>query len=95
LANGCFARDDLISGGGIQTSTLRYETLSTAEIEDAVERMYRGFSFRLKKIAASVAEMITSRQMLVRRLREGGEFFSYLRDRNVQAGERRREAATA
>ena len=95
LANGWFARDDLVSGGGIQTSTLRYETLSTAEIEDAVERMYREFYFRPKKIAAIVSEMITSRQMLVRRLREGGEFFGYLRERKVQAGERRREALIA
>ena len=53
---------------GIQTSTLRYDTLSTAEIEDSVERMYREFYFRPKKIAKIVAEMVTSRQMMVRRL---------------------------
>jgi radical SAM superfamily enzyme YgiQ (UPF0313 family) len=95
LANGWFARDDLVSGTGIQTSTLRYETLSTAEIEDSVERMYREFYFRPKKIAKIVAEMVTSRQMMVRRLREGGEFFGYLRARRVQAGERRVEAVAS
>ena len=80
LANGWFARQDLVSGSnGIQTSTLRYDTLSTAEIEDSVERMYREFYFRPKKIAKIVGEMVTSRQMMVRRLREGGEFFGYLR----------------
>jgi radical SAM superfamily enzyme YgiQ (UPF0313 family) len=82
LANGWFARHDLVSGSnGIQTSTLSYDTLSTAEIEDSVERMYREFYFRPKKIAKIVGEMVTSRQMMVRRLREGGEFFEYLRRR--------------
>ncbi|MEO7201071.1 MAG: hopanoid biosynthesis associated radical SAM protein HpnJ [Candidatus Tumulicola sp.] len=95
MANGWFARDDLVSGKGIQTSTLRYDTLSTAEIEDSVERMYREFYFRPKKIAKIVAEMVTSRHMMVRRLREGGEFFSYLRARHVQVGERRLETAAS
>jgi hypothetical protein len=57
--------------------------------------MYREFYFRPKKIASIVAEMITSRQMLVRRLREGGEFFGYLRDRREQGRQRRREANVA
>ena len=35
-----------ISGNGIQISTLRYDHLSSDEIEDAVERMYRRFYFR-------------------------------------------------
>jgi hypothetical protein len=102
MANGWMASDSkaaggshLVSGEGIQTSTLRYDTLSTAEIEDAVERMYREFYFRPKKIASIVGEMVTNRQMLVRRLREGGEFFSYLRERQVQVTARRSEAATA
>jgi hypothetical protein len=55
--------------------------------------MYREFYFRPKKIAKIVAEMVTSRQMMVRRLREGGEFFGYLRARRTQAGQRRLEAA--
>ena len=96
LANGWFARQDLVSGSnGIQTSTLSYETLSTAEIEDSVERMYREFYFRPKKIAKIVGEMVTSRQMMVRRLREGGEFFEYLRRRNSSTAKRRTEAVTA
>jgi radical SAM superfamily enzyme YgiQ (UPF0313 family) len=102
LANGWMANDNmaaggnhLVSGSGIQTSTLRYDTLSTAEIEDSVERMYREFYFRPKKIASIVGEMVTSRQMLVRRLREGGEFFGYLRDRQNNVSQRRAEAATA
>jgi hypothetical protein len=33
--------------------------------------------------------------MMVRRLREGGEFFGYLRARRAQAGERRLEATAS
>jgi hopanoid biosynthesis associated radical SAM protein HpnJ len=91
-ANGWFARDSLVAGSGIQTSTLQYERMSTAEIEDAVERMYREFYFRPVKIAQIVAEMITDRQMLVRRLREGGEFFSYLKARHQEVRKRQAEA---
>jgi hypothetical protein len=57
--------------------------------------MYREFYFRPKKIAKIVGEMLTSRQMMTRRLREGGEFFGYLRDRHVSVGKRRGEAVTA
>lgn len=95
LANGWFARDGLISNSGIQTSTLQYPHLTTAEIEDAVERMYRTFYFRPKPILRIVREMATDRQMLVRRLREGGEFFSYLRERKEQVRQRQSEAVTA
>ena len=37
------------------------------------------------KIAEIVKEMLTSRDMLVRRLREGVEFFQFLRDRQQAA----------
>ena len=69
--------------------------MSTAEIEDAVERMYRAFYFRPKTIARIVAEMLTDRQMMARRLREGGEFFSYLKERKEQVRQRKGEAVTA
>ena len=95
LANGWFARDGLISKSGIQTSTLQYEHLSTAEIEDGVERMYRRFYFRIKPIARIVAEMATDRQMMVRRVREGKEFFAYLNERKEQSKQRGIEAASA
>ena len=93
MANGWFARESLIAQSGIQTSTLQYPHLSTAEIEDAVEQMYRKFYFRPRPIARIVAEMITDKQMMGRRLREGGEFFSYLRERKQQSKERGIEAA--
>jgi radical SAM superfamily enzyme YgiQ (UPF0313 family) len=95
ISNGWFARESLIANSGIQTSTLQYPHLSTAEIEDAVEQMYRRFYFRAKPIARIVAEMATDRQMMIRRLREGGEFFGYLRERKAQSRLRSLEAASA
>lgn len=75
----------LVAANGIQTSTLRYPHLSPEQIEEAVERMYRRFYFRAKPILRFVGEMAASRQMLVRRLREGGEFFAYLKERHASA----------
>jgi hopanoid biosynthesis associated radical SAM protein HpnJ len=84
-ANQWFADSSLVADSGIQTSTLQYPSLSTAEIEEAVEQMYRRFYFRPKVILPILKEMMGDRQMLVRRLREGVEFFSYLKERHNQA----------
>jgi radical SAM superfamily enzyme YgiQ (UPF0313 family) len=83
--NGWFANESLVASSGIQTSTLQYPSLSSGEIEDAVEKMYRKFYFRPKAIIPIVREMLGDRQMLVRRLREGKEFFGYLNERRTQS----------
>lgn len=83
-ANNWFTDSSLVGESGIQFSTLAYPDLSRAEIEDAVEQMYRRFYFRPKAILPIVKEMLSDRDMLVRRLREGREFFSYLKDRRNQ-----------
>lgn len=83
IANGWFANGELVASSGIQTSTLHYPTLSSTEIEDAVEQMYRRFYFRPKAIIPIVREMLSDRQVLIRRLREGAEFFAYLKERRV------------
>lgn len=85
LANNWFSDNSLVANSGIQTSTLHYPNLSSAAIEDAVEQMYRRFYFRPQAIFPIVREMLTDPQMMVRRLREGGEFFSYLKERRTQA----------
>jgi radical SAM superfamily enzyme YgiQ (UPF0313 family) len=82
---GWFANESLVATSGIQTSTLQYPSLSSAEIEDSVEQMYRKFYFRPKAIIPIVREMLADRQMLVRRLREGKEFFGYLNERRTQS----------
>jgi hypothetical protein len=50
-----------------------------------VETFYRRFYFRAPKIAAIVGEMLCSPQMMQRRLREGVEFFRFLRERHRAA----------
>jgi hopanoid biosynthesis associated radical SAM protein HpnJ len=87
-ANGWFTNQSLVANSGIQSSILEYPNFSGSQIEDAVERMYRKFYFRPRAIAPIVWEMLSDRQMLVRRLREGGEFFAYLKERREHAGVR-------
>jgi hypothetical protein len=50
---------------------------------ESVEAFYRRFYLRAPKIASIVGEMLTSPQMMVRRLREGREFFQFLRERHA------------
>ena len=64
---------------------LHYPHLSHTEIFDSVETFYRRFYFRRSKIAAIVGEMARSPEMMRRRLREGIEFFQFLRERRQSA----------
>jgi hopanoid biosynthesis associated radical SAM protein HpnJ len=77
---------ELIDEHGVQMAPLHYPHLSHTEIFEAVEVMYRRFYFRRSKILSILNEMIRSPQMLVRRLREGVEFFQFLRERHQVAG---------
>jgi hopanoid biosynthesis associated radical SAM protein HpnJ len=80
--NGWFASDvDLLTDDGTQIAPLNYPHLGHTEIFESVETFYKKFYFRPSKIAEIVGEMLTSRDMLVRRLREGVEFFQFLRHR--------------
>jgi len=60
---------------------LNYPHLGHTEIFNAVEDFYKKFYFRPSKIASIVGEMIRSPEMMRRRLREGVEFFQFLRER--------------
>ena len=72
---------ELVDTRGIQLAPLRYPGLTYKESFDSVEEFYRRFYFRAPKIAAIVSEMARSPQMFGRRLREGVEFLSFLRER--------------
>jgi hopanoid biosynthesis associated radical SAM protein HpnJ len=76
---------ELVDGHGVQIAPLSYPHLSHTEIFDSVETFYRRFYFRAPKIAAIVGEMLCSPQMMKRRLREGVEFFQFLRERHRAA----------
>ncbi len=77
------ANAELIDENGVQIAPLHYPHLSHTEIFDSVEVFYRKFYFRAPKIASIVGEMVRSPQMMRRRLREGVEFFQFLRDRHA------------
>jgi len=74
---------ELIDDHGVQIAPLHYPHLSHTEIFESLETFYKRFYFRRRKIAALVAEMIKSPQMMRRRLREGVEFFQFLRSREM------------
>jgi hopanoid biosynthesis associated radical SAM protein HpnJ len=72
---------ELIDDDGVQMAPLHYPHLSHDEIYHSVETFYRRFYFRAGKIASIVNEMVRSPQMMKRRLREGLEFYQFLRAR--------------
>jgi radical SAM superfamily enzyme YgiQ (UPF0313 family) len=79
------AHADLVDANGVQIAPLHYPRLSHTEIFQSVEDLYRRFYFRAPKIAAIVSEMVQSPKMMARRLREGIEFFAFLRERRQLA----------
>ncbi|MDA8052163.1 MAG: hopanoid biosynthesis associated radical SAM protein HpnJ [Rhodospirillales bacterium] len=79
------AHAELVDEHGIQIAPLSYAHLSHTEIFESVETFYRRFYFRASKIAAIAGEMARSPEMAVRRLREGIEFFHFLRERHKAA----------
>ncbi|MFT8675671.1 MAG: radical SAM protein, partial [Acetobacter sp.] len=74
---------ELLDENGVQMAPLHYPHLSHTEIFSSVEEFYKKFYFRAPKIASILGEMITSPQMMKRRLREGVEFFQFLKDRKA------------
>jgi radical SAM superfamily enzyme YgiQ (UPF0313 family) len=72
---------ELVDEHGIQIAPLHYPHLSHAEIFESVETFYKSFYFRPGKIGSIVSEMVRSPEMMKRRLREGVEFFEFLRER--------------
>lgn len=80
--NGWLKENDavnLVNEKGVQLAAISYPHLSKEEIFHGIERFYRRFYFRPSKIIELVAEMLTSWEMMKRRLREGVEFFRFLR----------------
>ncbi|MEO8927255.1 MAG: hopanoid biosynthesis associated radical SAM protein HpnJ, partial [Caulobacteraceae bacterium] len=74
---------ELVDEHGIQIAPLHYPHLSHAEIFASVETFYKCFYFRAGKIGSIIGEMIRSPDMMKRRLREGVEFFEFLRERKA------------
>lgn len=85
IENGWFKQEDgLVRQDGWQMAALHYPHLSSEEIFQAVAGFYKGFYFRPSKIAEIVLEMVQDWDMMKRRLREGVEFFQFLRTRDTK-----------
>ena len=85
--NGWFANDATEGGKlidcGIQQAALQYPDLSKEEIFESVERFYRRYYLRPKPILRIVRTMLEDKSVMVRRLREGYEFFKFMSTRKA------------
>ncbi len=80
--NGWLQENDavnLVNSKGVQLAAISYPHLSKEEIFHSMEVFYKRFYFRPSKIWEIVREMLASWEMMKRRLREGVEFFRFLR----------------
>jgi hopanoid biosynthesis associated radical SAM protein HpnJ len=87
LENGWLGDEDaeLLTERGVQAASLSYPHLNRTEIFQSVDAFYKRFYFRAPKIAAIAGEMVKSPDLLKRRLREGFEFFRFMRERREPA----------
>jgi hopanoid biosynthesis associated radical SAM protein HpnJ len=87
LENGWLVDENaqLVTERGMQAASLSYPHLSHTEIFESVDDFYKRFYFRAPKIASIACQMVRSPQILRRRLREGIEFFRFLRERHEPA----------
>ncbi len=82
--NGWLREDaTLIGDHGEQLAALEYDGLSRDEIFRWVEKFYKAYYFRPRPIARMIGEMLGDFDMMKRRLREGAEFFKFLRLRSA------------
>jgi hopanoid biosynthesis associated radical SAM protein HpnJ len=86
IANGWLQESEagnLVNSQGVQLAAISYPHLSKEVIFRSVEEFYRSFYFRPAKIWEIVKEMLTSWDMMKRRLREGVAFFRFLHARTA------------
>ena len=94
--NGWFVKKDktdLVESDGFQQSALEYPGLSKDAIFEAVDRFYRAYYLRPKPILRIIKTMLEDKDVLVRRCREGYEFFKSLRQRKEDLEASRAAAA--
>jgi radical SAM superfamily enzyme YgiQ (UPF0313 family) len=85
--NGWFSRrdkSDIVHQDGFQTSALEYPTLNKDQIFESVERFYHRYYLRPKPILRIIRTMLEDKDVCVRRLREGYEFFRSMAQRRSQ-----------
>ncbi len=96
--NGWFAdkKDtSIVHNTGFQESSLEYPGLTKEEIFEAVERFYHRWYFRPRPILRILETMLEDKEVCVRRLREGYEFFKSMAQRRHDLAVSRDETARA
>ncbi|MEY2408586.1 MAG: hypothetical protein QOF48_1256 [Verrucomicrobiota bacterium] len=96
--NGWFVKKDktdLLEDDGFQQSALEYPGLSKDEIFENVERFYRRYYLRPKPILRIIQTMLQDKDVCVRRLREGYEFFKSMAQRRTDLQTSQRLSAPA
>jgi radical SAM superfamily enzyme YgiQ (UPF0313 family) len=73
--------EELLDTHGVQHAALNYPGLTSEMIFEGVDEFYRRFYFRPRKMFGLFGGMLGDRQVMKRRLREGKEFFHFLRER--------------
>ena len=94
--NGWFVKKDktdLVEDDGFQQSALEYPGLGKDEIFENVERFYRRYYLRPKPILRILRTMLQDKDVCVRRLREGYEFFKSMGERRTDLKAARRAPA--
>jgi hopanoid biosynthesis associated radical SAM protein HpnJ len=85
--NGWFTKKDktdLVETDGFQQSALEYPGLSKEEVFESVERFYHRYYLRPKPILRIIKKMLEDKDVCVRRLREGYEFFKNMAQRRSE-----------
>lgn len=85
-------KTELVVGDGFQQSALEYPGLTKDEIFESVERFYHRYYLRPKPVLRILKTMLEDKDVCVRRLREGYEFFKSMAQRRsdleaVKAGD--------
>jgi hopanoid biosynthesis associated radical SAM protein HpnJ len=86
LENGWLASDVYIDDTGHQQCVVSYPHLSNVEIFKAVEQFYSKFYFRPKYILRSIGRMIVDGEERRKLLKEGKQYFEYMRKRKQNQG---------
>lgn len=79
VEHGWLTPSNLVSANGTQTCPLQYEDIGAGEISEAVDRFYKHFYFRPKVMLRIGGRMLRDGDERRRRLREGREFFTFLK----------------
>ena len=85
VANGWLVSDAYIDETGHQMCVVSYPHLSTTEIFKAVEEFYSKFYFRPRYILRSIGRMIVDGDERRKLLKEGKQYFEYMRKRKQAA----------